>query len=47
MVAVGALSDIGGSRALRYLNNIAVSHPDDVVRALARSGAEKVKRQER
>ena len=47
VVAVGALSDIGGSRALRYLNNIAVSHPDDVVRALARSGAEKVKRQKR
>ena len=44
VVAVAALSDIGGPKALRYLDNIGVSHPEEVVRALARAGAEKVKR---
>ncbi len=43
VVAVGALSDIGGQRAIRYLENIAISHPDEVVRTLARTGTEKIK----
>ncbi len=46
-VAVAALSDIGGPKAIRYLSNIAVSHPDEVVRTLARAGAEKIKAQAR
>ena len=43
VIAVGALSDIGGQKAMRYLENIAVSHPDEIVRTLARSGTEKIK----
>jgi hypothetical protein len=43
IVAVGALSDIGSESALRYLENIAVSHPDEVVQGLARSGVQKIK----
>jgi hypothetical protein len=43
IVAVGALSDIGSEGALRYLENISISHPDEVVRGLARSGVQKIK----
>jgi hypothetical protein len=38
VVAVAALADIGSKGALRYLKNIARSHPDESIRALAKSG---------
>jgi len=42
-VAINALGDIGGDRALRYLDTMAIGHPTDAIRALARQTVDRVR----
>jgi len=43
LVAIHALSDIGGPRAARYLDNLATSHPNPSLRELAREALRRVR----
>jgi len=45
LVAIHALGDIGGREALRYLDNLAVSHPNAALREIAREAAKKARAQ--
>lgn len=43
LIAIHALGDIGGADAKRYLDTIAVGHPEPAIRDLAREAAERTK----
>jgi len=47
LIAVHAMGDIGGARAVRYLDALAVGHPEAGIREAARQAMKRAKRTER
>ena len=47
LIAVHALGDLGGRRALRYLETLAVGHPDAALRDVARDAAKRARETQR
>ncbi|MDP6944604.1 MAG: HEAT repeat domain-containing protein, partial [Myxococcota bacterium] len=47
LIAVHAMGDIGGPRAARYLDALAVGHPEAVIRQAAREAAKRAKQTKR
>ena len=47
LIAVHAMGDIGGPRAMRYLDTLAIGHPEEGIREAARAAAKRARQADR